>query len=306
MAAEKLSQEDRTRRIEKARRMLMSCRVCPRACSVDRTGGKLGYCRTGSAARVASANLHFGEEPPISGFLGSGTIFFSWCNLTCVHCQNFPISQLGHGKEMTREELAGNMIDLQERGAHNINLVTPSHCTPQVMDALDMALKKGLKIPVVWNSSGYESVNTLKLLEGMVDIYMPDLKYSDDRNAKMLSDADDYWRVATMALKEMKRQVGDLQLDSAGLAKRGLLVRHLVLPGDLSGTQKVLKWISEELGTGTAVSLMSQYFPANKAHDVPGMDRKLDPGEYLTAVHWLKEYHLEQGWIQDEMLQGGA
>ena len=295
------------RRIAVAYSRLDGCRVCPRTCGVKRSDGELGVCGIGLKARLASANLHRGEEPPISGTRGSGTIFLAGCNLACAHCQNYPISQLRNGRELGADELGGEMIALQRRGAHNINLVTPSHCVPQVLDALYRAHQGGLDLPVVWNSSGYDDVEMLTLLDGVVDVYLPDLKYGDDAQAREVSRVEGYWAVATAAIEEMRRQVGGgLELDQHGVATRGLIVRHLVLPGGRAGTRRVLRWIADTLGHQTAVALMSQYFPAHRAASTPGLDRRISPAEFGEACAWLDELGLEQGWVQDESRQGGA
>lgn len=279
-----------------------SCVICPRECAVDRTRGH-GICRAPRDPKVSSANLHYGEEPPITGSGGSGTIFVAHCNLKCVFCQNYPISQLGTGRLMRDEELAEAMLRLQKRGAHNINFVSPTHYTAALMRGVYLAAQEGLEIPLVWNSNAYESVETLRLLEGIVDIYLPDIKYSDDTNAKRYSAAPRYWEIATAAVREMKRQVGDLKLDEDGIAWRGLLIRHLVLPGDRSGTRRVLEFIADELGKETHLSLMAQYFPAHRAPDVEGMNREITPEEYRQALEWLDGLGLENGFTQEESLR---
>ena len=273
---------------------------------MKRSSGELGECGVGWLPRLASANLHHGEEPPICGTRGSGTIFLAGCNLGCVHCQNFPISQLRNGEGLEPERLAERMLDLQQRGAHNINLVTASHCVPQMLKALYHAHRSGLALPVVWNSSGYDAVPMLRLLEGIVDVYLPDLKYGDDEQAVEISRAESYWKVATAALTEMQRQVGALVLDEQGIAQRGLIVRHLVLPDGRAGSRRVLEWIASALGRDTCVALMSQYFPAHRAAELPGMDRRVSPEEYGEACAWLEQCGLERGWVQDEGLPGGA
>ncbi|MCX7831074.1 MAG: radical SAM protein, partial [Acidobacteria bacterium] len=240
---------------------LLRCSICPRNCAVNRIKGGKGYCRTGKNAMVASYCVHRGEEPIISGANGSGTVFFAKCNLSCSFCQNYEISQEwkeGVG-ETSAEKLAEIYLELQANKVHNINWVSPSHVAPQAVEAVLIAAKKGLNIPVVYNSNGYDSVETLKILEGIVDIYMPDFKYFDDEAAKQLSDADDYQSFATKAIKEMWRQVGGLILNDDGVAIKGLLIRHLVLPRDLSQSEKVIKFISEEISAKAAISLMSQY-----------------------------------------------
>jgi len=282
-----------------ARQRLASCNLCPRACGVNRLQGERGFCRAGALARVASWNAHHGEEPPISGHAGSGTIFFSHCTGRCLFCQNYPISQLGNGQSVTNERLAAMMLELQRMGCHNINLVTPTHYVPQILDAVERAAKAGLRIPLVYNTSGYERVDTLGLLDGVVDIYLPDAKYADDAVASELSKFDGYVAANHAALREMRRQVGSaLQLDDDGIATRGMVIRHLVLPQGLSQTRQVLAWIARELGTESAISLMAQYFPAYQAAQHPPLDRRISHAEYRDALRALEEFGLDNGWRQ--------
>ncbi len=300
----KLPQEEFERRIEILYQRMYKCDICPRNCGVDRYETNKGICRMTTTLKIASINLHFGEEPPISGSRGSGTIFFSGCPLRCKFCQNYPISQLLNGNYITEEELAEAMVDLQRRGAHNINLVTPTHFVPQIVKATFIAKEKGLKIPLAYNTAGYESVETLKLLDGIVDIYMPDIKYSDNYWARKLSAVPNYWDVVRPALKEMYRQVGPLRMDEEGVAYRGVLVRHLVLPNNASGTDKVFKFIAEEVGKDVYISLMSQYFPTYKAFDDPVVNRRITREEYEEAVRLLHKYGLENGYIQEMYFYG--
>lgn len=283
----------------KARGFLSPCVLCPRQCGADRIGGEFGHCKTGLVARVSSRNLHHGEEPPISGHRGSGTVFFTYCNLKCVFCQNYPISQMGVGEPADAAQLAEMMLQLQEKGAHNINFVTPSHVVASILEALAIAVKQGLKIPLVYNSSGYDSMDELELLDGVVDIYMPDAKYADNDTAERLSKVDNYVEVNREALKEMNRQVGILQMDNDGVAQRGLLIRHLVLPEGLAGTDGTMKFISEELSKETYISLMSQYFPANKASIYPEISRGVTSKEYKTALSEMHKYGIHNGFIQN-------
>lgn len=287
------------RRVKAAYARLASCDLCPHHCGVNRFKGETGVCRSGFKPKVASANLHRGEEPPISGEKGSGTIFFSGCTLGCVFCQNFPISQMGNGEEITTAGLAGKMLQLQRRGAHNINFVTPTHFLPQILAALWLAIPQGFMLPLVWNSSGYESVDSLQLLDGIVAVYLPDMKYSDDTVALELSGAPDYSRVNRAAVSKMLRQVGHLQTDENGIAVAGLIVRHLVLPGGRDGSREILPWVAENLGSETHVALMSQYFPAGKAATVPGIDRPVNHEEYDAACEALEAAGLENGWVQE-------
>ena len=287
-------------RVVLANERLRACDLCPRRCGVDRLAGELGYCRAGLLAKVASCNVHMWEEPPISGSRGSGTIFFSYCTARCIFCQNYPISQLGVGQEMSVEDLARQMLLLQSRGCHNINLVTPTHFVPQILAAIECAALCGLAIPIVYNSSGYDSLSTVELLDGIVDIYLPDAKYADDRVARELSGFQDYVAHNRVALFEMRRQVGDgLQLESEGIAVRGLVVRHLVLPAALSQTGEVLTWIANRMSRAAFVSLMAQYFPAHQAVGHSSLGRRLTKDEYEAALVAWDDAGLELGWRQD-------
>ena len=276
-------------KISQARQLLHSCEICPRACKVDRFSGELGECATGDEAIVSSFNPHFGEEPPLVGAFGSGTIFFSHCNLKCNFCQNYDISHNGDGDECGLGQLAGMMLILQNNGCHNINLVTPTHVVPQILSALDMAIDGGLRIPLVYNSSGYDKVETLELLEGVVDIYMPDFKFWDTAVAQQTCNAPDYPEVAQKAVKEMYRQVGDLQVDENGIATRGLVLRHLVMPGGMAGTKAVMSFIADQVSKNTYVNLMDQYRPCGKAHEVKGLEAPVSKTEFNQAVQEAKE-----------------
>lgn len=263
---------------------LSCCTLCPRCCRVDRTSGEKGYCRTGERSVVASYHAHFGEEAPLVGHNGSGTIFFSHCNLLCNFCQNFDISHGGEGYELSDPELAQIMLTLQAAGCHNINLVTPSHVVPQILSALVLAVEKGLEIPLVYNSSGYDSVETLKILDGVIDIYMPDFKFWDASIAQQTCGAPDYPEVAREAVVEMHRQVGELALDAHGIAMSGLLIRHLVLPCDLAGTERVMAFIAEKISKNTYINIMKQYRPCGRAQEVESMARSVTEEEYARAV----------------------
>lgn len=273
------------KRIEVAKALLESCRVCPHACGVNRLAGETGKCRTGAKAMVSSYGPHFGEEAPLVGKYGSGTIFFTNCNLRCLFCQNYSISQLGEGVEATKEEIARMMLSLQRKGCHNINLVSPTHVVPQILEALELAAKSGLCLPLVYNSGGYDSVETLALLDGIVDIYMPDMKYSDNKTAEELSGIKDYPSINRAAIKEMHRQVGDLQIDDEGIARRGLLVRHLVLPHGLAGTPEIVNFLATQISTNTYLNVMAQYHPCYKAFQVPSLSRPLTSEEFMEAVN---------------------
>jgi putative pyruvate formate lyase activating enzyme len=279
---------------------LAQCRVCPRACDADRLAGKKGVCGMDAAPVVASWNVHRWEEPPISGTRGSGTIFFSGCTGKCRFCQNYPISQLGYGNRVTNARLAEMMLELQTRGCHNINFVTPTHFMPQMLAALDIAAGQGLRVPLVYNTSGYETVETLRLLENVVDIWLPDAKYDSDDVARRISGFPNYVAINRAALAEIYRQVGDaLVLDEDGIAQRGMIIRHLVLPGDLSGTPAVLAWIAQALSPRVHVSLMDQYFPAHRVLEDPLLGRKITPDEYDAALDAFEAAGLENGWMQE-------
>jgi len=277
---------------------LKSCTICPRNCEIDRWFQK-GYCKSGVNVKINLWQKHFGEEPVLSGSRGSGTIFFSNCNLGCVFCQNYQISQLGWGKEYSIGELADIMLELQESEAHNINLVSPTHYALQIREAIILAKEKGLKIPIVWNSNAYEKVETLSQLSGLVDIYLPDFKYFSDVSAKKYSDAENYPEIAKKAIKEMFRQVGHLQIDKNGIAVKGLLIRLLVLPENKNQTENILRWIAETLGKETYISLMSQYYPTYRASEFPEINRSLTPAEYQETVEILETLGFENGFVQE-------
>jgi len=288
---------DRLRdRAVRAKRMLSNCTLCPRHCGVDRTAGELGFCGTGDLAVVASYSPHFGEEPPLVGRWGSGTIFFCGCNLGCIFCQNYDISHLKRGSEVSCEELAAMMLALQNRGCHNINFVTPTHVVPQILDALVVARADGLNVPLVYNCGGYESLETLKLLDGVIDVYMPDVKYSDDAVSEALSRAGDYWEVCRAAVKEMHRQVGDLRTDGNGVAASGLLVRHLVLPEGLAGTGAVMRFLAEEISADTYVNVMEQYRPCYRADEDGRLARRISVKEFAEALDDARKHGLHRGF----------
>jgi putative pyruvate formate lyase activating enzyme len=277
------------KRIEQASQLLEICAVCAWKCPVNRLIGQQGVCKTGRYARVYSYGAHHGEENPLRGWKGSGTIFFTGCNLRCQYCQNHEISQTNGGFEIGSQELASIMLDLQAAGCHNINLVSPSHVAPQILEAVLIATQQGLAIPLVYNTGGYDSLEMLHLLDGIIDIYMPDMKYADPQVARRYSKVRDYPSVNQAAVVEMHRQVGDLVINERGLATRGLLIRHLVLPGNLSGTDKVVRFIASELSNNTYLNLMAQYHPDYRAHLLPELNRRITPMEYRTAVQWAHE-----------------
>jgi len=283
--------------VEKFYEMLAPCTVCPRECGVDRLNGELGNCCAGLEPEVSSYHQHFGEEPPLVGRHGSGTIFLTHCNLHCVFCQNYQISQLGMGRKTSLEDLVQLMLDLQELGCHNINFVTPTPWVPQIVAALRIAQEQGLKVPIVYNCGGYESVQTLSLLEGIVDIYMPDIKYADNKYARTYSAAEDYWDVVRPALIEMHRQVGELKVEQ-GIAVKGLLIRHLVLPNRIAGSKQCFEFIGRELSRKTAVNVMAQYYPTFKANEYADINRRIKTQEYREAVEELTRLGLDAGFRQ--------
>jgi len=276
-------------KVEKAYHQLKSCVLCPRKCGVDRLSDETGTCKTGKLAWVSSYNPHFGEEDPLVGTHGSGTIFFTHCNLLCLFCQNFDISHQGVGQPVSDDELAEMMLNLQNQGCHNINFVSPSHVVPQILCAVEIAVAQGLSIPLVFNTGGYDRMSTLKLLEGVFDIYMPDFKFWDPQVAEDACRAGDYPEIARKALLEMHRQVGDLEIDMQGIARHGLLIRHLVLPGGLAGTREIMKFIAQNLSPDSYVNIMSQYRPCGRAAEVSGLNSKLKTDEYHLAVQAAQE-----------------
>jgi len=282
------------KRIEILNQALSSCQLCPRKCKVNRLKDEKGICKTGRLACVSSFGPHFGEEAPLVGTGGSGTIFFTHCNLGCIFCQNYDISHLGEGYPVEDEELAEIMLRLKRMGCHNINFVTPTHVVAQILRALPIAIEKGLDLPLVYNTGGYDLVSTLKFLDGVFDIYMPDFKYSDPEVAKKLSDAPEYPEVAKSALREMHRQTGDLITDKKGVAQRGLIIRHLVLPENLAGTEEVMKFISSEISKDSYVNVMDQYHPAYKAKDFPALNRRITSQEYNDALNMAKKHGLHR------------
>ena len=294
----RISLNELKRRVSIAYSALSCCRLCPRNCGVNRLKGEEGICHTVKIAKVASHNIHAGEEPPISGKRGSGTIFFSSCNLRCKFCQNYPISQLRHGETVTPQRLAEMMVNLEKQGCHNINIVTGSHVVPQFLAGLYIARENGMRLPIVWNSSGYDGMESLHFLDGVVDIYMPDIKYSSNDIAEHYSSATNYWDVVRPAIKEMYRQVGNLKMDKNGIAMEGLLIRHLVLPGGGAGTGKILEFIASEVSINTSIGLMSQYFPAHKAANHPLLGRRISQEEYKEPVDLLHKLGFKNGWIQ--------
>jgi putative pyruvate formate lyase activating enzyme len=290
------------RRIASLHEILESCVLCPRECHKNRLKGEKGYCRSGEELVVSSIGPHFGEEEPLVGrgrllgVGGSGTVFLTGCNLGCVYCQNYEIGHLGQGSPLSAEELASGMLHLQKLGCHNINFVTPTQFVPQLVQSIKHAIEIGLKIPIVYNCGGYESLSTIKLLEDIVDIYMPDIKYSDPENAKRYSNAPDYFARCREAVQEMHRQVGDLKMDASGIARRGLLIRHLVLPNDLAGSREVMRFISEEVSKDTYVNIMFQYRPLYRADEYPELNRRPTTDECQKAIKTVRGMGLHRGF----------
>jgi putative pyruvate formate lyase activating enzyme len=314
----KLLKKDLKERIEKLFEILKNCEICPRKCHVNRLKGEKGYCQLGYLPMISAYHPHFGEETPLVGKYGSGTIFMTSCNLSCVYCQNYEISQLRIGKEVSFEELAEMMIKLQSLGCHNINFVTPTPQVPAILKSLEIAIEKGLKIPLVYNTSSYDSLEVLKLLYGIFDIYLPDAKYSNDKFAQKYSNAPNYFEIMKSAIKEMHRQVGDLIINSKfknqnaklkfkiqnfekiqkefseEVALRGLIVRHLVLPNGLAGSEKIFEFIANEISKNTFINIMAQYWPAYKAHQYPELSRRITEKEFQEAINLAKKFGLKK------------
>jgi len=290
-------------RIARLRELLLECCLCGRMCGVNRLAGERGYCGAGQTLEIASSCIHFGEEPVLTGNSGVGNIFTGRCNMKCIFCQNHSISQPEGSSpprwERTAEELAEELLMFQEQGCPTAGFVSPTHFSPQLFEALGLAAERGFTLPLIYNTNGYDSIELLSLLDGLVDIYLPDFKYWREENGRIYSDSPDYPETAMNSIREMYRQVGKLRLNSGGTAVKGLLTRLLVLPEGLSGTEDVLRFIARELGTDVFISLMSQYFPAHKADCYPPLARKLYPEEYSSAVRVLEELEFENGWIQD-------
>ena len=293
---EKLTVPELKQRAEALHQLLVECRICPNECKAKRTEGETGECHSKVEVYISSVGPHFGEEPPLVGTNGSGTIFFTNCNLDCQFCQNYDISHLGMGEKASKSDLARSMLQLQQIGCHNINLVTPTHFSPQIVDELVLAIEKGLELPIVYNCGGYESVETLKLLEDIVDIYMPDIKYSIDENALKYSSVQNYWETVKLTVKEMHQQVGDLKLSKRGIAQRGLLVRHLVLPNDIAGSKAVVDFVADEISTDTYLNIMEQYRPAYHANIYPELNRRITPSEYKEIVNYALDKGLSRGY----------
>lgn len=278
--------------------LLESCQICPRRCKVNRLKGQRGFCRAGRDVVIYNSHLHMGEEPPLSGNKGSGTIFFSNCNSRCVYCQNYKFSQSETGKKMDENQTAGLMLELQKKGAHNINLVTPTHYIPQIIDAVIIAKGNGLNIPIIYNTNGYELTETLDMLKDIVDIFLPDMRYSNDNYAVKYSNMPGYVHYNRTAVKKMYELAGDLQVKN-DIAVKGLIIRHLVLPNDIAGTAETMKFIRNEISVNMHISLMCQYFPVYKANEYPEINRQITLKEYDYAVEILAELGLANGWCQE-------
>lgn len=278
---------------------LSSCEICPHRCKVNRANGIKGRCKCDDKIKIALASIHNFEEPCISGTKGSGTVFFSNCNLNCIYCQNYEISQLGKGKEITIHELAEIFLDQQKNNVHNINLVTPTMYALQIIEAIKIAKKQGLNIPIIYNTNGYENIETIKLLNGLIDVYLPDLKYFSNTIAVKYSNANNYFKIATEAIKEMYNQVGTAKFDEEGIIKKGVIIRHLVLPNHIQNSKNILKWIKENMPEDVYVSVMAQYFPTYKAKEDAYINRKLTKKEYKEIENYLYTLNIENGYIQE-------
>ena len=278
---------------------LSSCEICPHRCKVNRANGIKGRCKCDDKIKIALASIHNFEEPCISGTKGSGTVFFSNCNLNCIYCQNYEISQLGKGKEITIHELAEIFLDQQKNNVHNINLVTPTMYALQIIEAIKIAKKQGLNIPIIYSTNGYENIETIKLLNGLIDVYLPDLKYFSNTIAVKYSNANNYFKIATEAIKEMYNQVGTAKFDEEGIIKKGVIIRHLVLPNHIQNSKNILKWIKENMPEDVYVSVMAQYFPTYKAKEDAYINRKLTKKEYKEIENYLYTLNIENGYIQE-------
>ncbi len=278
---------------------LEKCSICPHMCGINRNNGQVGRCKSSNKVKIALYSVHDFEEPCVSGENGSGTVFFSNCNMNCVFCQNYEISQQGKGKEITIERLAEIFLEQQNRNVNNINLVTPTSYVPQIIEAIKIARVNGLKIPIVYNTNGYENIETLKMLEGYIDIYLPDLKYAEDNLGLEYSKVKNYFEIATTAIKEMYRQVGSPKLNNDGIIEKGLIIRHLILPSNIENSKKVLKWIKENMDKDVYVSVMAQYFPTYKAKQIENINRKLTKEEYEEIENYLYDLDIENGYIQE-------
>lgn len=279
--------------------ILAKCEICPHKCKINREKGNVGRCKANDKVKIALYSIHKFEEPCITGNNGSGTVFFSNCNLNCIYCQNYEISQLGKGKEITINELADIFIELQNKNVENINLVTPTSYALHIIEAIKIAKRNGLKIPIIYNTNAYENIETLKLLEGYIDVYLPDLKYYDNELGKRYSKIDNYFDIATKAIKEMYRQVGATKIDKNGIIQKGVMIRHLVLPNNIENSKNILKWIKENIDEKVYINIMAQYFPTYKAKEDKTLNRKLTKEEYEKIENYVYELDIENGYMQE-------
>ncbi len=285
--------------MERNLKLIQKCEICPHRCKIDRTKNQIGRCKSKDTVKVAIASIHKYEEPCISGKNGSGTVFFSNCNLSCEFCQNYEISQEGLGKEISIERLAQIFLMQQSKGVHNINLVSPTSYAIQIIEAIKIAKKSGLKIPIIYNTNGYENIETIKLLKGYIDVYLPDLKYAQNDLAKKYSKIDNYFEIATSAIKEMRLQVGKNEYDENGMIQKGIIIRHLILPNHTENTKQVLKWVKENMPKDITVSVMAQYFPTYKAKNIKDLNRGITKNEYKKIENFLYNLDIENGYIQE-------
>ena len=279
--------------------ILEKCQICPHDCKINRNENQIGRCKSTNKIKIALYSVHNFEEPCISGKNGSGTVFFSNCNMNCVYCQNYEISQEGLGKEITIEELSNIFLKLQNKNVNNINLVTPTSYVPQIIEAIKIAKENGLNLPIIYNTNGYEKIETIKMLNGYIDVYLPDFKYYDDELAKKYSKVDNYFEITSKAIKEMYNQVGAPVLDKNGIIKKGLMIRHLVLPNNIENSKKVLKWLKENIKEDVYINIMAQYFPTYKAKEIKELNRKLSKEEYKIIEDYLYKLDIENGYIQE-------
>lgn len=278
--------------------LLDKCNICPRNCNVNRNNNELGYCKAGNKMKIGRADLYYYEEPSISGTKGSGTIFFTYCNLRCVYCQNYEISKFHVGHEISIDEFSDICLKLQEKGAENINLVTPTHYIPLIKDGLILAKKRGLKIPIVYNTSSYEKVDSLKLLDGLIDIYLPDLKYYDDEYAIKYSNANNYFKIATDAIKEMYNQVGKNKFNKSGMMQKGIIVRHLMLPDHLEDSKKIIKYLYDTYQDNIYISIMNQYTPVKTVKNIPNLNKKVSDTDYDTLINYACDLGIKNAYMQ--------
>lgn len=291
-----LDEEEFSRKVDELEDMLSSCKLCGNECGVNRLDGEIGKCGAGKDVKISSYSAHYGEEPPLVGEGGSGTVFLSYCPMTCVYCQNWRISRRGYGSERGVDDVAKIMLSLQKTGCHNVNWVTPTHYVPKLVEALKVARSEGLKIPVVYNTGGYDNPEVIRVLDGVIDIYMPDIKYGSDENGKKYSDVEGYWKTVRENLKEMHRQVGCLEINEERIAEKGVLIRHLVLPGGIAESEEVLKFVAEEISPDSYINIMSQYRPEFKACEYDELSRRVRPDEIKKVKERARDFGLYRGF----------